>query len=172
MEEEWRAVPGYEGLYEVSNLGRVMGYRGKILTPSKAGDGYWKVTLCKQGAPNLHVYVHRLVLRTFRGDAPGKVAMHLNHNRSDNRIENLKWGSHQENTQDMVRAKRHAEQRKTHCPRGHPLKDPNLVASEKRSGTRKCRACNIARARMQRNKNITLQEASDLAFQQIERGEV
>ena len=59
--EEWRDVPGYEGLYEVSNMGRVKSlpkewvigkgrvrkHNGKILKPGKTRDGYLNVTFCK-----------------------------------------------------------------------------------------------------------------------------
>lgn len=67
MNENWRAVVGYEGLYEVSDQGRVRSLKfGKtrILKYGKAGAGYLVVNLCKDGKHKL-MYVHRLVAEAF-----------------------------------------------------------------------------------------------------------
>ena len=68
--EEWRPVKGYEGLYEVSNFGRVksLNYnhtgKEKILKPFKRKDGYLQVILCRNGKGKMFS-VHRLVASAF-----------------------------------------------------------------------------------------------------------
>lgn len=102
MQEIWRSIKDYEGLYEVSNLGRVRNTRtGKILKPGKRPNGYLYVVLCKDGI-NKHYSVHRLVGMAFTDivhwtkDAKGRpfdelTVNHLNEVKSDNRVENLQW---------------------------------------------------------------------------------
>lgn len=158
MSERWLPIPGWEGLYEVSDLGRVRslkrpgvkGHSARIMKGSKAGAGYRKVILWHNGRTE-HIYVHRLVLTAFVGPCPeGMEACHGNAVRDDNRLENLRWDTGSENIRDIVRAGNHPEAKKTHCPRGHRLVWPNLVVGELKRGHRKCRACNQARAVIQR----------------------
>lgn len=94
----WKAVKGYEGLYEVSDAGtvrsvpRVVGGRtheGKQLTPT--GNQCLKVVLCVDGARE-EEYVHTLVLEAFVGRRPrNHVARHIDGNRFNLRLDNLKW---------------------------------------------------------------------------------
>lgn len=173
MEEIWRDIPGYEGIYRVSNLGRVTGHRGKVLKGSMAGDGYRKVILSKPGIKNLHIYLHRLVLSVFdRQPLKGEEACHLNAVKDDNRLSNLRWDTHTGNVRDTVRMGRHFEQQKTHCPRLHLLKAPNLVIGELKRGGRKCRACNIARARIQKGSTEPLIEMSNQIYVEIMNGDI
>ena len=74
MSERWLPVPGFEGLYEVSDEGRVRclprhRVRGGVLRPSAAGKGYLKVQLVHKQR-HAHRYVHELVLTTFVGPRP------------------------------------------------------------------------------------------------------
>lgn len=72
--EEWRPIEGYEGLYEVSTLGRVRSLeridnnnhlvKGRILKPTTDKDGYFRVDLHKEGKVK-HFLIHRLVAQTF-----------------------------------------------------------------------------------------------------------
>lgn len=103
--EEWRDIPGYEGLYQVSNLGRVRSVdhvvtrtvKGRILRPRLRKNGYLVVTLSGGGPKD----VHRLVALAFHGRGrPGEQVRHLNGNRTDPRAENLAWGSQSENERD------------------------------------------------------------------------
>ena len=102
----------------MSDLGRVRSFkprngRGKRLTSSRLVNGY----LNSQGYPrvsfiknNKHhtVTVHRLVLDTFIGPRPeGMQCRHLNGDRTDNRLENITWGTPSENAIDSVRHKTH-----------------------------------------------------------------
>lgn len=105
VHEQWRPVPGYEGLYEVSDLGRVRSRR-KTLKPTRQPHGYYTVSLHLRGEQR-KAYVHRLVAVAFLGETEGDVRHH-NHNRADNRLANLSWGSRRENITDSVRDRRHA----------------------------------------------------------------
>lgn len=93
--EEWRDVAGYEGLYQVSNLGKIKMIkrgRNKILIGRKRGKGYISVTLTKKGCPNKDYYVHRLVAAAF---IPNPLNLpqinHINFNKADNSVSNLEW---------------------------------------------------------------------------------
>ena len=120
MVEIWRDIKDYEGLYQVSNLGRVKsverkvknknGYRTvqeNIITPFKTKFGYLQVTLYKDGVKTKH-YIHRLVAMTFpdlvewTDEAKGKlfdgiVVNHKNRIITDNKVENLQWCIQKEN---------------------------------------------------------------------------
>lgn len=98
MDESWKQIPGWPG-YEVSNIGRVR--RGDhIKSPFCDRKGYLKVKLWnRQTKKNL--LVHRLVALAFIGLIPtGNVCRHLNGDMSDNRIENLSYGTRSENEAD------------------------------------------------------------------------
>ena len=98
---------GYEGLYQVSDLGRVKSLRkNKILKPTKAGRGYFSLGLVKNGIKE-RVYIHRIVLETFnpRDDMDLKIdgrkylnVDHINNIKTDNRLENLQWLTPKQNT--------------------------------------------------------------------------
>ncbi|MCH9731619.1 MAG: HNH endonuclease [Actinomycetia bacterium] len=80
------------------------------------------------------------MLLTFRGaPEPGQECRHLNGVRTDNRIENLVWGTKNENSADQVRHGTHRNARKTHCKRGHEFNDENTYV--RANGTRLCLPC-------------------------------
>ena len=94
--EEWKDVVDYEGLYQVSNFGNVKGLkRGSILKPVLVGAGYHSVTLCKDTKKN--VKVHRLVLQAFLKTDEKMDVDHINHDKTDNRLENLRWVTKSQN---------------------------------------------------------------------------
>lgn len=107
--ECWAPAPGFEGIYEVSDLGRVRRiakvYRGKPagpLTPTRRPDGYYVVSFYRggRGKPWL---MHRLVLTAFRGPQPeGKQGAHLNGDKADNRLANLAWVTCLENAHHKI----------------------------------------------------------------------
>ena len=100
MEEIWKPITGYEGLYEISNLGRVKslpknkGYaksKGCFMNPFISKDGYLLVTLSKNNKAN-HFQIHRLVAKAFIPNIKNKPQVdHINRVRDDNRVENLRW---------------------------------------------------------------------------------
>jgi hypothetical protein len=106
--EQWKDIEGYEGLYQVSNEGRVksLNYRQtkqeKILKAFKNNNGYLLVGLCKNGKPT-HKLVHRLVAEAFIPMVEGKQEIdHINSVRHDNRVENLRWCTSEENAKNPI----------------------------------------------------------------------
>lgn len=96
--EEWRDIAGYEGKYQVSNLGNVKSLQRKerLLKPASNGS-YLFVVLSKGGESKMH-YVHRLVAQAFIPNAMNKCDVnHLNCVKTDNRAENLEWATRREN---------------------------------------------------------------------------
>jgi hypothetical protein len=97
--EIWKDIKDYEGLYEVSNKGRVKSLKwGKerILKPG-INRGYHRVLLQKNGKRKFFL-VNRLVYQAFKGDLiKGLVIDHINNIPSQNHIENLQQISHREN---------------------------------------------------------------------------
>lgn len=114
-EETWRDIPGYEGQYQASSLGRIRGLEryieqtdrngrvqkrhvpGRILKPYGSRTGpYMKVTINGK-----KIRVHKLVTEAFFGPCPkGMEVLHSNGNARDNRISNLKYGTHSENVRE------------------------------------------------------------------------
>lgn len=100
--ERWRWVPGYEGLYLVSNMGRVMSapkrtHYGHFMALSEKKTGYVHVCLSRDGEKR-SVSVHRLVASAFLPNPASKPEVnHINGDRSDNRVENLEWATRSEN---------------------------------------------------------------------------
>ena len=94
--EVWQDIDGYEGLYQVSNLGNVRNRHGRVLSPS-SWKGYKRVNLCRNGNVSTQP-VHRLVLMAFTDRSEwNEEVNHLNYNPSDNRLENLEWLTHTDN---------------------------------------------------------------------------
>ena len=100
--EEWRAIPGYEGLYEASDIGRVRSLKyGKIryVVISYDHNGYKRCTLIKQDGSVKMFKINRLVYMTFKGNIEdGMQIDHINSIRDDNRISNLRPFSARDNT--------------------------------------------------------------------------
>lgn len=114
-EEEWRDVQGYEGLYQVSNLGNVKSLDRKttwneenILTPW-VQNGYPFVRLCKDGKTKTFS-IHRLVAIAFIPN-PLKLPMvnHKDETRNNNHVENLEWCDAQYNNTYGTARQRSAE---------------------------------------------------------------
>lgn len=91
--EIWKDVKEYEGLYQVSNLGRVKSVRKNVImsTPKNLKDGYLRVNLKRNGSQK-QCLVHRLVATAFI-ENPNNLPFinHMNEDKCDNRIENLEW---------------------------------------------------------------------------------
>jgi len=90
--EIWKDVVGYEGVYEVSDHGRVRRVRtGLVLSPGRDKKGYTNVGLCVDGKP-IRVKVHHLVMEAFVGKRPnGLVINHIDENPRNNHVSNLEY---------------------------------------------------------------------------------
>ena len=157
-EGEWVPIPDYEGIYEVSDDGRVWSVRrprpgcvfvsktghvhhwneigGHVMQQELNRYGYPFVALSKNGKATSRT-VHRLVLEAFVGPCPeGMEACHDNDDPTDNRLSNLRWDTHQSNIDER-------ESRReiiTHCKRGGHEYTPENTRINSRGG-RSCREC-------------------------------
>jgi len=138
MEETWAQIKGFEGIYEVSTLGRVRSLdrpqrvrgngislqKGQILKQWKQGS-YMYCDLRKPGIRQ-RARVHVVVLETFVCPRPeGMIACHGNGDPTDNRLSNLRWGTHTENAQDKILHGTH--QYGESCPKSK-LKEAQAIA--------------------------------------------
>lgn len=97
--EVWKEVPGYEGLYQVSDKGRLRGPRGDLKKPSRNYNGYLRVNLYKHGEYHQKC-LHVLVALAFIPNPENKPEVnHINGKRHDCRAANLEWCTRAENQQ-------------------------------------------------------------------------
>lgn len=158
LKEEWLPVPGFAGLYEVSDRGsvrsleRVVGQpgrqrvqRGRVLKPDRS-DRYYRVTLSRESR-TYRRSVHGLVAEAFIGPKPeGLQICHSDGDSRNNCAGNLRYDTASENALDRVRHGTHSNARKTHCAKGHQFTQENTY-SRKRPGRpdgRRCRECELA----------------------------
>lgn len=110
MENEiWKDIAGYDGVYQVSNMGRVKSFckgKEKILKPKKDKYGYLMVGLYKD-EKQYWKKIHRIVAEAFL-DNPNNLPCvnHLSEDKTDNRVENLCWVDHKTNINYGTRNKR------------------------------------------------------------------
>jgi len=125
--EIWKDIKGYEGKYQISNLGRVkslLEWRGNknldkwvenptILTPTNNGHGYLIINLMDRCKRKNH-YIHRLVAEAFLPNPFNKpVVNHKDYNRQNNRVDNLEWCSIKENVNYSVDNMKHPRNTKS-----------------------------------------------------------
>ena len=105
-EELWKDVVGYEGLYEVSNLGRVKSLRRNIIMKQKKVKGYNMLTLTKVGKRKGET-VSRLVGHAFIPNPENKPQInHIDENKQNNHVDNLEWVTAKENANHGTRPDR------------------------------------------------------------------
>ena len=99
--EVWRPVPGWEGLFSVSDHGRVRDSAG-LLANLSARHGYPTFYFYHAGKGHT-LLIHRVVLRAFRGEpAPGQEACHNDGDKTNNHLSNLRWDTRSANQRDRV----------------------------------------------------------------------
>lgn len=114
MIEIWKDIKDFEGLYQVSNLGRIKSLKfrkERILKPQKHKNGYLYINLYK-GNKIKHYSIHRLVAEAFvyNPDPINNIEVdHLNTNPSDNRAENLEWVDHIKNRHNPLTEQHHID---------------------------------------------------------------
>lgn len=101
INEEWKPVKGYEGRYEVSNLGRVRSLKrattNGVVLKQTIKHGYMHVCLSKENKPSTK-RVHRLVAEAFIANPMGKpVVNHIDGDKTNNAASNLEWATNSEN---------------------------------------------------------------------------
>lgn len=103
MEEIWKDIKGYEGLYQVSNLGRIKSLRtNKILKLSNNGKGYNVFNVSVDGNTK-QLKVYKIVAETFLSNPENKPEVdHINTIRNDDRADNLRWVTHKENCNNIL----------------------------------------------------------------------
>ena len=164
--EAWRPVVGWEGLYEVSDLGRVRSLdrsftrtngweytrKGQILSPGRIKSGHLTVRLCNRMDARSHA-VHRLVMAAFVGRCPdGHEVCHRDGNHKNNTLPNLYYGTRSDNMHDQVRHGVHFYARQTHCKHGHEFTSANTYLRNRPGGGRACKTCNQIRKRARRER--------------------
>lgn len=153
MHEQWRPIPGYEGYYEASNLGRIRSInlqsrgarslQSRVLTPRLDG-GRLKVSISVRGKRR-YALASRLIGTAWLGIPPDdhRIA-HISEDQTDNRVENLAIMSVSEI--GIRNGRRNRGKTRDVCQRGlHPLTGSNV--SVNRNGSRQCLACRQAAAR-------------------------
>ena len=101
MQEIWKDIEGYEGLYKISNLGRIMSFRDNprskqkgqhLLNPSILNKGYEHVTLYRSPSDRKHFLVHVLVAKTFLPNPNNYPCVnHKDEVKTNNCADNLEW---------------------------------------------------------------------------------
>ena len=155
--EIWKPIitdeEDYTGIYEVSNLGRVRSLdrivkvnnskqptkmvKGQIMTPCKTKNGYLEIGLYKDGKYK-RLRINRLVAFAFIPNPENKPHVdHINTIRNDNRVENLRWCTPKENTNNELTLKHKSESHKgekNHMFGKHHSEEHKKKLSERNSG--------------------------------------
>ena len=133
--EIWKDIKGYEGIYQISNLGNIKSldhyirqrnnnyklYHGKTLKPYMTSTGYYKIDL-HNGKKRKIMLIHRLIANAFipnPDDLPE--VNHIDGNKTNNNIDNLEWCTRSDNIKHSYKNKLHI-----HCPKNKPVKQINI----------------------------------------------
>lgn len=153
-------VVGFEGLYEISDEGRLRSAAtGALRSPVPQGKGKHHAVMLYRNCKAKKAYIHRLVLEAFVGPCPPRMeACHdPDRNTANNRLTNLRWDTRQANMQDAVRHGSLGDmcrgvclrnRVKTHCDHGHPFDAKNTWRDAR--GRRQCRACHRLKERIRK----------------------
>lgn len=162
----WKPVPGYFGIYEVSNDGLVRSVdritshgrrkHGRILRLATDRGGYKRFNASRDNVQQ-NLLVHVVLMAAFVGEKPeGMHCCHKNGDPSDNRLENLRYDTPSENALDSVFQGTCFQASKERCPSGHEYDGANTRYVKTPAGTqvgRQCRTCDRARQAAKRAAN-------------------
>lgn len=159
-DERWLRISGFSA-YEVSDQGQVRSFQNnrwgltpvpRLLKPQPRTI-YRYVRITSDEGRYKERLIHQLVLAAFVGPCPtGQVTRHLNGDGSDNRLANLRYGTHAENSRDTVRHGHNVLASRTHCGHGHPFSGDNLIYRRDNPNYRACRECRLLADRRKRRK--------------------
>ena len=171
--EIWRDVVGYEGLYMVSNYGRVKSFYGigeKLLTPSVNKGGYAFVVLTDINKVRKSLKVHTLVARAFLPNPENKpVVHHRDSNRINNRVENLEWVTYRENTAYASQKGSYDKKRGCDSPFAKLTeKDVRYIREHYRSRSHEFGSNALAR-KFKVNKNTILNVVGHITYENVNR---
>lgn len=126
--EEWKDIKGYEGLYQVSNMGRIKSLKNNketILKPYRVSTGYYKIDLRKKGVRKIKP-IHRLIADAFI-DNPDSLTdvNHIDGNKANNTILNLEWTTRADNIKHSYKHKLHV-----HKPSCKPVQQISIDTGE------------------------------------------
>lgn len=144
---EWRNVVGFEGIYQVSELGDVRSLAsGRGRKSHVAGAGYRMIQLWSEGEATTRT-IHSLVADAFLGPRPeGLDICHSDCDKMNNDYRNLRYASRSENLRDNVRNGLNQQSRKTRCSNGHPYSGANVKYRDASKRSRQCKACSQERS--------------------------
>jgi hypothetical protein len=167
--ERWLPIPGYEGYYDVSDLGRVRSLdrvvlqggrprrvNGRDLRQYVDGERRHWVNLTRAGRGSSQK-VSRLVLLAFVGPAPaGMICCHSDDDPHNNRLTNLRWDTHSANRFDAVKNAKDYWSRRSACENGHEYTEANTAywGRSGSRGVRTCRECERTRPSKNRARNL------------------
>lgn len=162
--ETWRDIPGYEGRYQVSNLGRLWSKERGLLSPFLSRGGYLVATLQRNGK-RYGTGVHRLVAQAFIPNPEDKPQInHKNGIRTDNRPENLEWVTCSENNLHRRRVLNGGGGRP-----GRPVVCtttgelfPSITAAAKATGANLCKILLCCQGKRKRTKGLSWKYAEEV----------
>lgn len=179
MEEVWKDIPGYEGLYQASNIGRIRGvdryigykngrkrlWKGQIKTQRLDYKGYLRVEICKDGTQKTE-FVHQLVALAFIPNPDKKPYInHKDGNPQNNNTENLEWCTPRENTIHSINVlKNGIKTVNQYDLDGNFIASyPSLIEAERQTGVSRHGISNVAAGRRNKAGNFKWRLAENVA---------
>ena len=169
MQEVWKDIKGFEGLYKISNLGRVKRLIStkckseRFLSITKDNKvGYCRIMLSKENKQKRFL-IHRLLAEHFIPNTQKKPCIdHINGNKSDNRLENLRWCTYKENNNfPLARANNSAAQKKS--------AQNESLREKRREATKKAMSNPLTRKKISESRKLNWLDPEYVAMQRSKR---